>query len=472
VSEYREPGLGHALVCCGGVLAIMVASVFIFAIELHIALILALVWASANAARLGLRFADIKALMNEGISRAISAIYIFMLIGVLIAALIESGTIGGIIYYALGVVDPAWFLPASLLLCSFMSLATGTSWGTVGTVGVVLVGLGNILGIPAPVVAGAVISGALFGDKMSPLSDTTVLAATAAESDLYQHIRAMFYTTGPAYVLALLIYSLMGLGYSGLSLDLADVNSLKAVLDDQFSISLVVLLPLVVILAMSVRGIASEPSMIAAAAVGVIIAIVVQDRAMGDVLMSLQYGYTANTGVASVDTLLTRGGLQSMMWTLSLALIALALGGLLDGTGFLRVLMKGLIRRITKAAQLVAATIGTGIIANMSMGENYLAIITGTQLFKQTYRERGLQNRMLSRCVEEGATLSAGLIPWTTTGAFFSAALAVPTLDYAPWVLLSSINIVISIGLAVIGKGIFRTEDSPVEPKNSGQELP
>jgi NhaC family Na+:H+ antiporter len=461
-----EPGFGAALVCCTGVLAIIITSVFALHLELHIALILALVWAAANAVFLGYRYRDAKQLMNDGIAAAIGAIYIFMLIGIVIAALIESGTISGVVYYALHVVSPDWFLPACLLLCSFMSLATGTSWGTVGTAGVVLVGLGGILGLPLPIVAGAVISGALFGDKMSPLSDTTILAATSAGTEIDRHIRAMFYTTGPAMVVVLIVYTLIGFGYSGASLSLAEIDALQAPLAEQFSTNPVVFLPLIVILGMSFRGIAAEPSILAGTATSVLLAVLLQDRDLADVVNSLQYGYTSDTGVERVDTLLSRGGLQSMMWTLSLALIALALGGVLNGTGFLRVLMRGLIRRIRTATQLVASTIATGVVANMSMGENYLAVIFGAEVYKETYKERRLKPQMLSRCVEEGATLSAALIPWTTTGAFFSAALGVATVDYAPWVLLSSINAVISIGLAAINKGILRIEvpDTAAKP--------
>jgi len=458
VKEHPEPNFAAALICCSGVLAIIIASVFLLEIELHLALTLALIWTAFNAALLGFRFQDTKKLMNDGIIAAVGAIYIFILIGVVIAALIESGTIAGIIVYALGVVDPRWFLPACLLLCSFMSLATGTSWGTVGTAGVVLVGLGDFIGLPAPMIAGAVISGALFGDKMSPLSDTTILAATAAGTEVDQHIRAMFYTTGPTFLIILVVFGVLSFRYAGAELSLDEIDALRQPLLEQFSINVLVFLPLIVIITMSFMRMAAEPSMIAGTVVAVVIAIFLQDREFSDILYSLQYGFVSESGIESVDTLLTRGGLQSMMWTLSLALIALALGGILNGAGFLKVLVRGLIKSIKTAAQLVASTIATCILANMSMGENYLAVIFGSRIYKDTYEERGLHPRMLSRCVEEGATLSAGLIPWTTTGAFFSAALGVSTVQYAPWVLLSSFNIVISIGLAAIGKGIFKKE--------------
>lgn len=460
VKEHKDPGFTAALLCCGGVLAIMIFSVFLLKIELHLALTLALIWTAFHAALLGFRFRDTKTLMNDGIIAAVGAIYIFMLIGVVIAGLIESGTIAGIIVYALGVVDPRWFLPASLLLCSFMSVATGTSWGTVGTAGVVLVGLGEFIGIPAPMVAGAVISGALFGDKMSPLSDTTILAATTVGTEVDQHIRAMFYTTGPTYLLTLIVFGILSFNYGDVALSLEEIDALREPLLQQFSINILVFLPLLIIIIMSFMRMAAEPSMMAGTVVAVMLAMFIQGREFSDILYSLQYGFVADSGIESIDTLLTRGGLQSMMWTLSLALIALALGGILSGAGFLRVLVSGLIKRIKTATQLVTSTIATCILANMSMGENYLAIIFGSRIYKDTYEERGLHSRMLSRCVEEGATLSAGLIPWTTTGAFFSAALNVPTVQYAPWVLLSSFNIIISVGLTALGKGVF-TKDQP-----------
>ena len=409
MEKHNEPGFMAALICCVGILVIMISSVFMLEIELHLALIIALIWTAFNAALLGFRFRDTKLLMNDGVIAAVGAIYIFMLIGVVIAALIESGTIAGIIVYALGVVDPRWFLPASLLLCSFMSLATGTSWGTVGTAGVVLVGLGEFIGIPAPMVAGAVISGALFGDKMSPLSDTTILAATAAGTEVDQHIRAMFYTTGPTYLLILIVFGVLSFSYGDAELSLAEINVMREPLLEQFSINVLVFLPLLVIITMSVIRMAAEPSMMAGTIVAVLLAIFLQDREFSEILYSLQYGFVSESGIESVDSLLT-------------------------------------------------STIATCMLANMSMGENYLAVIFGARIYKDTYEERGLHPRMLSRCVEEGATLSAGLIPWTTTGAFFSAALGVSTVEYAPWVLLSSFNIVISIGLTALGKGIFKKD--------------
>jgi len=402
----REPSFLQSLACFGGVILIVILGLFWLEINLHVLLVIGLIWVAGHASYLGFQFTLIKSAMSAGIGKGLGAIYIFILIGVLIAALIEGGTVGGLIYYGVDLLHPAIFLPAGLILCSLMSLATGTAWGTIGTIGVVLMGLGNVLGIPLPLVAGMVVSGASFGDKMSPVSDTTNLAAMSAETDLYAHIRSMLYTTVPTYIIALFLFTIVGLEYADQALSVQQLNELKEHLAIEFSIGPVTLLPLVVLLVLGIRRVPAEPSMLASIATAIALALTTQGRGITEVLNSLQEGYTSNTGLELLDVLLTRGGIQSMMWTLSLALIALSLGGLLDRSGFVRVLLQGLLSRIKRSATLVAATIGSGVIANMSMGEGYLSIIFGGQIFKDSYDADGLERHMLSRCLEEGATLS------------------------------------------------------------------
>lgn len=456
----HDPSVAQALINFGGVLGIMIAGIALSDIELHILLIGALIWVCVTCSLTGVRFHKLKKYMSAGIAKALSALYMFILIGIVIAALIEGGTIPTIIYYSVEYVSPTWFLPAGLLFTSFMSAATGTSWGTVGTIGVVLVGLGSVIGIPLPVVAGMVVSGALFGDKMSPVSDTTILASACAETDIYAHIRAMSYTTGPAYILSLVLFAAIGLQYDGTIVAGGDVEAIRNSLESIFSIGLLALLPIIVLIFLSIRGTAAEPTMILSSLVAIALAALVQDRSFDEIFTSIQYGYSIESGVGTVDTLLNRGGIQSMMWTLSLALIALALGGVLDGVGIMRTLTNALIRKIRTTVQLVASTIATSVLVNMSMGENYLTIIFSSQIFKESFRKLGLKGQMLSRSVEEGATLTAGLIPWTTTGAFFSASLGVTTLQYAPWAFLSIINIAVSLLMAGLGIAIFRNDDS------------
>jgi len=461
MKDPREPGFLQSVICFGGVIVIVIAGLLWLEVSLHSLLLIAIIWVAAHSATLGFSFQAIKTAMISGIQKGLGAIFIFFLIGVLIAAFIESGTIGGLIYYGVDLLHPMIFLPAGLVLCSFMSLATGTAWGTIGTIGVVLMGLGGALGIPLPLVAGMVVSGASFGDKMSPVSDTTNLAAMSADTDLYSHIRSMLYTTVPTYVICLIIFTVIGLSYSGQTASVQELLDLKQHLAIEFAIGPLTLLPLAVLFILSIRRAPAEISMLGSVATAVVLAVAMQDRSVAEVLNSLHSGYAADTGHERLDLLLTRGGIQSMMWTMSLALLALSLGGILDRAGFVRVLLSGLLKRIKRTASLMTTTIGAGVVANMSMGEAYLSIIFGGQIFKDAYAEDNLENHMLSRCLEEGSTLTTSLIPWTTSGAFITGVLAMSPLEFAPWAFFNYINPLLSIALAYLGFGIFRKSRQP-----------
>ena len=435
---------------------IVIAGMLWLGISLHSLLVIAVIWVASHSALLGYSYNSIKSAMIAGIQKGLGAIFIFFLIGILVAALIESGTIGGLIYYGLDLLHPTFFLPAGLVLCSLMSIATGTAWGTIATIGIVLMGLGGALGIPLPLVAGMIVSGASFGDKMSPVSDTTNLAAMSASTDLYAHIKSMLYTTVPTYLISLILFATLGFCYSGEILSAEELSVFKDNLDIEFVIGPITLLPLLVLLTLSLRKTPAEISMLASVGMAVILAVIFQDRTVAEVLNSLHTGYVSSTGQEQLDDLLSRGGITSMMWTMSLALITLSLGGILDRGGFVRVLLSGILKRIKRSASLMATTIGAGIVSNMSMGEGYLSIIFGGQIFKDSYEKDGLENHMLSRCLEEGATLSTSLIPWTTSGAFITGVLAMSPLEYGPWAFFNYINPLLSIGLAYLGFGIFR----------------
>ena len=461
MEDSQEPSFLHSLICFGGVIVTVISGMLWLNISLHSLLVIAVVWVAGNSWWLGFSYQKIKSAMISGIEKGLGAIFIFFLIGILVAALIESGTIGGLIYYGLDLLHPTFFLPAGLVLCSLMSLATGTAWGTIATIGVVLMGLGGVLGIPLPIVVGMIVSGASFGDKMSPVSDTTNLAAMSADTDLYSHIKSMLYTTVPTYIISLIAFMFVGLYYSGQTLSATELLTLSQQLEIEFAISPLTLLPLIVLLVLSLKRTPAEASMLASVATAVFLAVVTQDRTITEVLNSLHTGYIANTGVEQLDTLLSRGGITSMMWTMSLALIALSLGGILDRAGFVRVLLRGLLKRIKRSASLMATTIGTGVVTNMSMGEGYLSIIFGGQIFKESYEKDRLEKHMLSRCLEEGATLSTSLIPWTTSGAFITGVLGMSPLEFAPWTFFNYINPLLSIGLAYMGFGIFRQTQLP-----------
>ena len=449
------PSFRHALVTFGTTVVVISTGLFYLGTSLHSLMLGCLIIAATSAMWLGYSYTDIRKAMNSGIAGALNAIYIFIMIGVLIAALIESGALATLIYSGIHFIEPTIFLPAGLLLCSLMSVATGTSWGTVGTAGVILVGIGSAMGFPPALVAGMVVSGACFGDKMSPVSDTTNLAAMSSSTSLYDHIRSMCYTTAPAYVLALICFILLGLNYSDAVLPQAQLQQLTTALSDTFTIHWLTIVPLVVMVVLSVMRVPAEVAMMAASGLSVILAVSLQDRSLSVVLNSLFDGSKIHTGVSSLDSLLGRGGIMSMMWTLSLALIALALGGILNHVGFLKVLVQGILRRIKSAVVLVATTIVSCFVGNASMGEAYMSIIFGGQLFGEAYDKQGLSRSVLSRSLEEGATMTTPLIPWTTAGAFYASTMGISVLDYAPWALLNWLNPLLGILAAACGIGLF-----------------
>ncbi|MDO8272263.1 MAG: Na+/H+ antiporter NhaC [Gammaproteobacteria bacterium] len=456
--QARTPTALHALLCFGGNFLMISTGLFVFAISLHIVLFFCLLWTGLHAWLLGYNFLAVRNMMNTGISNALPAIYIFILIGMVIAAFMQSGTVAALIYHGLNLLSPGFFLAAGLVLCSLMSVATGTSWGTAGTLGVVLIGIGSAMQIPLPIVAGMIVAGATFGDKLSPVSDTTNLAAMSAHTNLYRHIGSMLYTTVPSFAVTLLILLVLGSMFSANQLPTDTIAQMQRALEAHFALGLLAtLLPLLVMLTLSLKRLSAEISMSASILTAVAVAVFYQDRALVDVLNSLWSNVPGDTGIASLDDLLGRGGILSMSWTLLLSLMALALGGILFNAGFLQALLADIIARVQRTTTLVATTIGSGIIGNIGMGEAYISIILSCQLFGKAYDEKGIDRAVLSRSVEEGATMSTGLIPWTTAGAFYAATLGVPVLEYAPYAFLNYLNPLISIGMTALGIGLLRS---------------
>jgi len=458
MSTPREPSFLQAIVCFGGVIAIIACGLFFFAISLHSLMFLALLWSGLNGYYLGHSYHSIRTAMSDSISRALPAIYIFILIGMVIASFMQSGTIATLIYYGVELLSPAYFLATGLVLCALMSTATGTSWGTAGTMGLVLVGVGATMGIPLPLIAGMVISGATFGDKLSPISDTTNLAAMSAGTDLYRHIQAMLLTTTPTFALVFIVFLIIGQQYTDSTLAAADLDAIQQALAGHYQLSTsITLLPLAVMVVLSTRRVAAEVAMSASIVCAVAIALWYQDIGLAVVLNALWSNSAPSTGIDNLDSLLGRGGISSMSWTLILALMALALGGILQVAGFLPVLLTGLISRLKRTASLIASTMACGLLGNMAMGEAYISIILNCQLFRHSFEEKGIDPAVLSRSVEEGSTLTTGLIPWTTAGAFYAATLGVPVLEYAPYALLNYLNPLVSIAMASLGLGLMKS---------------
>jgi len=428
--------------------------------SLHVVLFYVLIWVAINARILGYKFEVIRGMMSNSISRSLSAIYVFLLIGMVIASFMKSGTVVALIYYGLDWITAQWFLPIGLILCALMSLATGTSWGTVGTLGVVFIGIGTVLNVPLPLVAGMIISGATFGDKLSPVSDTTNLASMSTDTDLYEHIKSMLYTTIPTFVLVFVLFAYLGY-QSDETRSFAEIEAIQQVLAKHYQLNpIITFIPLVVLFILSVKRYAPEVTMTASILVASTIAVIYQNNSLTEVSNALWQNTPADTGVEMIDDLLGRGGLYSMAWTLLLSLMAIAMGGVLHGAGFLTVLLKGIIKRIKRAGSLVAATITTAIIGNLSMGETYIVIILNSQLYKKAYKQKKIKSSVLSRSVEEGSTLTTALIPWSTTSVFYVKVLGVATLQYAPYALLNYLNPLIAILFAYLGIALFKEQEN------------
>lgn len=450
------PSFRHAAICLIGVMALISIGLFVFQANLHALIFLALIWASLHAHRLGHTFTAIRSMMDAGIIRALPAIYIFLLIGMVIASFMQSGTIASLLYLGLDWLDPSLFLAVGFILCCLMSVATGTSWGTAGTIGVVLIGIGESMAIPLPLVAGVIISGATFGDKLSPISDTTNLAAMSAGTNLYRHIGAMLYTTLPTFIIVLIIYTIWGFQYEAYRLPPEHLSEIHTALTEVYQLDgKITLLPIALMFIMSMKRYTAEVTMTCSILLAMLIAVFYQDKNSIEVINALWENTPGNTGISNIDALLGRGGLYSMAWTLLLSIMALALGGILYRAGFIQVLLMRLIAPIKRTSLLIATTIGSGLAGNLAMGEAYISIILNCQLFKPIYEEKKLDLAVLSRSIEEGSTLTTGLIPWTTAGIFYAATLGVSTLDYAQYALFNLLNPLLSIGMAMLGLGLL-----------------
>ncbi len=457
----KNPSFKVSMVTVTVIMLILILGIFVIQTDIHILLLIALGSTFVVAKYLKYSFDEVLNGMAKSIAQAMPAMMIFVMIGVIISSWIISGTVPGIIYYGLQIIKPGFFLPVGLLLCSVTSLAIGTSWGTAGTVGVALMGMGQSLGIPAPITAGMVLSGAYFGDKMSPVSDTTNLSATAAKANLYDHIKSMSYATVPSYILSFIIFAFIGLRYANNIDNSGNIELIIETLGGHMNMNIIVFLPMIVLFALNIKKVPAIPAMMFGSIIAIVIAISVQKIPFRDALIVLNYGYVANTGVEIVDNLLSRGGIQSMMWTFSLAFIAISLGGVLQKIKVLSTLVEGFISKINNPGLIATVVIMTTTMFCALLGEVYLAIILSGNLYSEEFEKKGIKASMLSRFLEEGGTLTQIFVPWTTGAAFMASTLGVSTLEYAPYAFLNYINPIISIALSFAGLFFF-TEGTKV----------
>lgn len=440
----RRVTLSTALIPVIFLIITLFITIVVFKQSPHIPLILASAVASIVAISLKHPWKEVEEGMVHGITLALSAILILMIVGTLIGTWIQGGIVPAMIYYGLKVLSPGIFLLATLLICSVVSLGTGSSWSTAGTIGVALIGVGKGLGIPVPIVAGAIISGAYFGDKMSPLSDTTNLAPAVAGTDIFSHVRHMVYTTAPGYVISVILYGLIGTRFSG-SMDTKNIAMILSTLKENFVIHPVLLIPPCLVIIMVIKRIPPLPSLLMGTVIGGIFGMAAQSKSLGEIIQAAQSGYISQTGIEMVDNLLTRGGMENMMSTVALIICALSFGGIMEKTGMLGVLAGSLLKKVRRTGSLVATTIFSCIGMNAIASDQYLAIVIPGRMYKNAFDAMGLHPKNLSRCLEDSGTLSSPLIPWNSCGAFMHATLGVSPLLYLPYAFLNLTNPLVSI---------------------------
>lgn len=460
-ADLRRPKLWEALIPVVALMIMVRVSLVDLGSTAHIPLLLAAALAALVGRCVGYRWQDIEQGILGGIMLGLKAVLILLIIGMLIGTWIAAGIVPIMIDYGLRLLNPSLFLAAACVICCVVSIATGSSWTTAGTVGIALMGIGQGLQLPPPMIAGAIISGAYFGDKLSPLSDTTNLAPAVAGSELFEHIQYMLLTTIPSLAIALLLYVILGWSGESVATEGSNVSIIREALANHFHLSPVLLLPPLLVIFMVMFRLPALPALFGGVLLGALLAGLVQGTSLRDIVTAAQTGYVSQTGVESVDTLLSRGGLDSMLPTVSLIFAALTFGGAMERTGLLATLANAILRLARGTGRLVSATVATGIGMNILAPDQYLAIIVSGRMYREAYEGQGLHPKLLSRTLEDSATLSSPLVPWNTCGAFMSTTLGVSAFAYLPYAFLNLTSPVLAIIIAFAGWKIARLPAKP-----------
>ena len=446
-----------------GVMLFLVVAIFVQVFVLdstgttQITLIIVTAVAAVVALLSGYSWHEVQDGILYGCRLAMLPMLILMLVGVLIASWIAAGTIPALIYYGILLLSPKYFLFSACLICCLGSVATGSSWTTAATFGVGLMGVGMGLGVSPEITAGAVISGSIFGDKMSPLSDSTNLAAGVAQADLFDHIRSMVYSTGPAIVLTLLIFFIWGVASSvDGPVDDSKISEMLSAIRENFSLSFLTLIPPVLVVVLAIKRVGGLAVMIIAALAGSLLAIFLQGHTVANMLTYLNYGYESNIGIAEIDKLLSGGGLQNMMWTISLGFVALSMGGVMEKTNMLDVILQRSYNLVKSVRGLVTTHVLSSIVINLVSASQFMAIILPTRMLVPAYKSQKLLPQVCSRVSEDSATVTSPLIPWGLGGVYYASVLGVATLDYLPYTFLAILAPTMTLLLAYTNNFMFR----------------
>lgn len=475
-NKTRKPTLFQALIPVIFLTALISINVFVFGDDSlsgsnQIVLILSASVAAIVAVSLGHKWLDLRAGIVKSIGSAMTAILILLLIGSLAGTWLLGGIVPAMIYYGLQILNPTIFLFAACIVSAIVSLATGSSWSTVATLGIALLGIGRALGLPEGMIGGAIISGAYFGDKMSPLSDTTNLAPAMAGTDLFTHIKYMAWTTIPSISISLIIFLILGF-YKGRTSELTDIEPVLNALSTTFNITPVLFLVPALVIFLIVRKVPALPALFAGTIAGAVAALIFQPQIIEQVsgisrsafhlasyvaiMKSMYTTITVDTDHAMVNSLLQTGGMAGMLNTVWLIICAMIFGGIMESSGLLHRITESVIKLAHNTGSLVASTAGTCMFFNITASDQYLSIVVPGRMFAETYKDRLLKPQNLSRTLEDSGTVTSVLVPWNTCGATQSTVLGVPTLVFLPYCFFNIISPFMTILFAYLNIKISR----------------
>lgn len=463
----RMPTILEALIPVVAMLLVLFIGKGVLGFSTEPLLIIVACVAAFIAWRVGCTWDDMLDEISQKIAKGMPAILILITVGAMVGTWMTSGTIPMMIYYGVQIVSPKWLLVTAFLITCLVSVATGTSWGSVATMGVALMGIASALGVNPAATAGAVIAGSYFGDKISPLSDTTNLAPLAAGSNLYEHIGHMFWTTVPASIVSLVVYAVVGLNANTAAGATSEaVTNMMAQLDQMYDWNILILLPVILVLAGSLLKLPTIPVMILSTVVAGVEGIFMQGISLGNVLTSTvsgfnvtmitRPGFDAANAAFEVTKLLNRGGMNGIMSTTLLVFCAFCFAGIMSRAGCLEVVLKAILSVAKTTGSLILATVISCITMALTTGNSYLSILIPGEMFRDAYKERGLHPKNLSRTLEDAGTVFVPLVPWSAAGAYMAATLGVETLDYLPWAILCYTGFIFAIIYGYTGIGIAK----------------
>jgi NhaC family Na+:H+ antiporter len=484
--EIKPPSFLDALIPIIALVILLASAIILYGEDgtsgpIQVGLMMSMLVAALIGLKNGHRWEEMGKAAVDGISTAMGAIFILLAVGALVGTWSMAGTVATLVHYGVQFLSPNWYYLATAVICAVLALSIGSAWTVAGTLGVGLIGIANALGVSPEITAGAVISGAYFGDKMSPLSETTNLAPAVAGTDLFTHIRGMLWTTVPSILIALVIFGIVG--YTGAYSAPLDLTVVLEAIESIFNIGPLTLIPLLVVLVLSLLRVPAFATIIVGALVGGLTAVILQpgvvlafvnDPSLSapvamfkGVWSAMATGFALETGYEGLDSLFSRGGMASMLDTVWLILSAMAFGGVMENTGLLARLVQPIIDWAKGDRRLLVATGLTSIGVNVVAGDQYMAIVLPGRMYRESYQERGLAPEMLSRQIEGSGTVTSPLVPWNSCGAYMSATLGIATIAYLPFCFFNLLDVAVTFLFAILGVKIGR-----IAPEEEIQEMP